>query len=70
MFVYFQIRNATAIHLLFNEAYYNYLNCLFPCHLNDVAVMGAIVMQIIFGDYNPKKSKNNLQRYTLLTLLR
>ncbi|CAH1789561.1 unnamed protein product [Owenia fusiformis] len=52
-----KVKNKTALHLLYYEAYHNYIESLYPCADQDAIILGAILMQIRFGDFDSKKAK-------------
>ena len=53
----YQVKHKMAIYLLFQEAYSNYLESLYPCSDQDVIVLGGILLQITCGDFDNKKMK-------------
>ena len=57
-----QVTHSTALSLLFHEAHHNYIQAMYPCDYNDVCMMSAVLMQLLYGDYQPKKTKNILLR--------
>ena len=58
-----QETDATAIRLLFNEAYYNYLDSWYPCWEDDAIQLASRLMQLSQGDYDPRKHAQYLSRY-------
>ena len=55
-----QLKNPNPIRLLFNEAYYNYINAFYPCDETDALRLAAILMVIKLGEFEPTKAKNYL----------
>ncbi|XP_013381091.1 krev interaction trapped protein 1 [Lingula anatina] len=56
-----KVRHPAVVNLLFHEAYRNYIKALYPCADQDAFMLGAILMQLWFGDYDQKKSKGLIE---------
>lgn len=54
-------RDTAAVNLLFHEAYFNYIRSFYPCAEQDAVMLGAILMQLKCGDYDPKKAKTLIE---------
>lgn len=59
----FQLKNPNAIRLLYQEAYYNYINAYYPCDEVDALRLAAILMVLRLGEFEPTKAKLYLSKY-------
>lgn len=51
-----------AIRLLYQEAYYNYINAFYPCDEADALRLAAILMVIRLGEFEAAKAKSYLSK--------
>ena len=59
---YLQVKNGDSIHLLFHEAYHNYIKSLYPCADQDAIILGGILMHLHQGSFDQRKAKHYLAR--------
>ncbi|XP_014664222.1 PREDICTED: krev interaction trapped protein 1-like [Priapulus caudatus] len=55
-------RCPTAVSLLFHEAHDNYISSNYPCSDQEAAILAAIFLQYLHGDYDGKKTKTYLAK--------
>ncbi|XP_048237783.1 krev interaction trapped protein 1-like [Haliotis rufescens] len=55
-----QLTHQKAIDLLFHEAYYNYINALYPCKEQDAVIFAAILFLLWHGNLDSSSAKSFL----------
>lgn len=62
-------RSPVALKMLFDEAFYHFIHSNWPTSLDDAVHFGGLLMQIRFGDHDPKKHNLGFLRDALETFV-